>query len=231
MPALCETCRFFDPPPAGNNDCVATSGRARKLNVTGGIGDACGVWGSAYNESYQNGGVLGMEAHIYQNVPGMAPEDRLNAHWSVALHLYSDSLGSPAKAMLAMDAAGQQAGHYGAWNGIIIDKNIFGAGAGSNQGYVGINCGSWDAYNQPQYGIKFGLCNWHIYGTDQLTLRGDNSIFFDQRTSGTNTSVIFDMGTGPFSNVVIRSGGQDIMRVLGADRTVHLHSAPIIDIP
>ena len=216
---------------AGNNDCVAVSGRARKLEVTGGIGDACGVWGSAYNESTENGGVLGMEGHIYQNVPGMLPEDRLNAHWSVALHLYSDSLGSPAKALLALDAAGQQVGHYGAWNAIIIDKNIFGAGSGSNQGYVGINCGSWDGYNQPEFGIKFGECNCHIYGTSQLTLRGDDSIFFDQRTSGTDTSVIFDMGVGAFSNVVIRSNGQDIMRVLGADRTVHLHSAPIIDIP
>lgn len=212
---------------SGNNDVVAVSGRVRKETIAGGIGDACGVWGSAYSEStVRSGGVMGIEAHIYQNAAGMAASDRLNADWSVGIHVYSDSLGSPALAGIAIDSSGQTTGRYGFWNAIIIDKNTF-AGGGLT-GTVGINCGSWDAFNRPQYGIKFGLAAWHVYAPDQLTLRGDNSVYIDQTASG--TSVVFDMGTTATSNVVVRAGGKDIFQILGADGSVHMHQAPYIDL-
>ena len=203
---------------AGDNDCVAVSGRVRKENVAGGIGDACGVWGSAYAESTQTGGTLGMEAHIYQNVGGMAFEDRLNQTWSVGLHVYSDSTGSPAKAGIGIDASGQTPGRYGFWNGIIIDKNCF--AGGHIEGTVGINCASWDAFNNPQFGWKVGAC-WdsHIYAeTQNFTITADNSIYLNTTTTDTvagGSSVFVQLGNGVGSNFVVTggAGGAPILTV------------------
>jgi hypothetical protein len=61
---------------------------------------------------------------------------------------------------------------------ILIDKESF-DGAGVS-GTVGINMGSCDASNHPQYGIKLGKCYAHIYAptiADSLTILSDKSIF------------------------------------------------------
>lgn len=212
---------------AGQNDVVAVSGRARKVGVPGGVGDAAGVWGSAYHDStVRDGGVMGMEAHIYQNTPGMAAGDRLLDDWSAGLHVYSDSLGSPAKAGIAIDSSGQTPGRYGFWNAIIIDKNSF-AGGGL-PGTVGINCGSWDDFNRPEFGIKVGACNWAIYSPRNLTLRGDDSIYFDQKPSG--SAVVVDLASTASSLFIVRRNGVDIMRMSAFDGALHLNQPPIIDL-
>ncbi len=217
---------------SGNNDCVAVSGRVRKLNVAGGIGDACGVWGSAYSESLCDGGVLGMETHIYQNAAGMQAEDRLNSRWSVGLHVYSDSTGSPAKAGIGIDSSGQTAGRYGYWNAIIIDKNCF--AGGSLVGTVGINMGSCDAFNNPQFGIKFGAC-WgaHIYAQGQnLSLLADNSIYLDTSSATVQpggSSVIVKLGTSLSSNLTVLAGdGSTAFVVKGANGAVHIKTGTAV---
>ena len=213
---------------AGNNDCVAVLGRVQKVNVAGGIGDSCGVFGSAYNESLQTGGVIGVEAAIYQNVPGITPLDGLGNHWSAALHATSASTGGPASAGLAIDGMSAVSGFYGFNNGIIIDANCFAAiGTPANAGTVGINCGTWTSYYGPRYGIKFGPCQCHIFSTDQLNLQSNTGTYFDQRTNGTGAGVIFDMDTQTGSNVLFRSGGDDpggandILQVFGDIKAVN----------
>ena len=166
----------------GDNDCIALSGRTRKTG--NGVGDSCGVWGSAYNEVNQNGGVMAMEAAIYQNVAGMTAGDRLMNKWSCGLHVSGISTGSPAKAGIAIDAANS----YRFWNAMIIDKNCFG-GAGIT-GTVGINAGSWDSSNYPQYGIKFGVAGTHLYCNS-----GDLK-FYDPNTGTKTLSQLAASGGG-----------------------------------
>lgn len=153
---------------AGDNDVIGVSGRARKLNVTNGIGDAAGIWGSAYQESTQNGGVMGGEVHIYQNVAGQGAQDQLNAKWSVGFHVFSASTGSPAHSGVNIDGLGETPGFYGYWNALVIERNCFhGAGV---PGTVGINCGSWNTSYNPQYGIKFGEAGRHIFASGDLRI-------------------------------------------------------------
>ena len=211
---------------AGNNDVIAVSGRARKSQVTGGIGDSAGVWGSAYQESNLDGGVMGMETHIYQNVAGSTADDRINAKWSVGLHVFSASTGSPAKAGVAIDGTGQTSGMYGFWNAVIIDKNCF-HGSGLD-GTVGINCGSWDTNNNPKYGIKFGSANQHIYSTTNLTLAAANSIYLD--TSASNTTIFLQLGTSATSNVVIKAGSTSFAEFRASDQKLHLKNAAVVDL-
>ena len=158
---------------AGNNDSVGTSGRARKLDVTNGIGDAAGVFGSAYQESTKDGGVMGVEGAIYQNVAGTGASDRIGTKWSASLHLLSDSIGARAVAGIAMDSTGNNSGKHGYWNAIIIDGDTFGSGGASagTTGTVGLNCGSWsDSVGFPEHGIKFGkVKNGITFNSDVAT--------------------------------------------------------------
>ena len=211
---------------SGNNDVIGVSGRARKSQVTGGIGDSAGVWGSAYQESTLDGGVMGMETHIYQNVAGSTADDRLNSKWSVGLHVFSASVGSPAKAGVAIDGTGQTAGMYGFWNGIIIDKNCF-HGSAIN-GTVGINCGSWDGSNNPKYGIKFGSAYQHIYSTTNLTIAAADSIYLD--TSASNTTIFLQLGTNVSSNVVVKAGSTVFAEFRSSDLKLHLKNAVVVDL-
>ena len=205
---------------AGDNDTIGTSGRARKLDVTDGIGDAAGIWGSAYQESTKNGGVMGAETSIYQNVAGTAAADRLGAKYSTSLHVNSDSTGSKAIAGIAIDSTGNNGGKHGYWNGIIIDGNSFGSGSASigAAGTVGINCGSWSSsVGFPEHGIKFGKVKYgitfdsdvttggyHIYkpsgdikafGNLNLTGNITTTAGLNVVTTGNNTSLIFDADT------------------------------------
>tara|TARA_Y100001938_G_scaffold150326_1_gene240724 strand:+ start:2110 stop:4989 length:2880 start_codon:yes stop_codon:yes gene_type:complete len=158
---------------AGNNDSVGTSGRARKLDVTNGIGDAAGMFGSAYQESTKDGGVMGVEGAIYQNVAGTGASDRIGTKWSTSLHLLSDSTGARAVAGIAMDSTGNNSGKHGYWNAIIIDGDTFGSGGASagTTGTVGLNCGSWsDSVGFPEHGIKFGkVKNGITFNSDVAT--------------------------------------------------------------
>jgi hypothetical protein len=159
---------------AGDNDVIAVSGRVRKKQVTDGIGDAAGVWGSAYQESTLDGGVMALEGHIYQNVAGTAAKDRLGpGGWSTSLHLYSSSTLSPATCGISIDSNAENFG-YGFWNAIIIDKNAF----SGNQitGTVGINGGSWDGSYAPEIGIKFGLAKSHIYATNDFKIGASGGV-------------------------------------------------------
>lgn len=144
---------------AGDNDVIAVSGRVRKNDVTDGVGDAAGVWGSAYQYSTKTGLVMAAEATVYQNVAGNVADDRLNssAHAaSTALHIGSYSTGSKATAGISIDGSGQ-----GMWNGVIVDGNSFG-GTGT-AGTVAINGGSWDNVNgYPEIGIKMGRATYHM---------------------------------------------------------------------
>ena len=157
----------------GNNDTIGTSGRARKNDVLNGIGDAAGVWGSAYQYSNQLGGVMALEGSIYQNAStDTVAADRLDAKWSTSLHLNSDSTGSKAITGIGIDSTGNNSGKHGYWNAIIIDGNSFGSGSASagTTGTVGINCGSWgDTYGFPEHGIKFGKVKYGISFGDVAT--------------------------------------------------------------
>ena len=198
---------------AGDNDAIGTSGRARKLDVTNGIGDAAGIWGSAYQESTKNGGVMAAEASIYQNVAGTtAPtDDRLGAKWSASLHVNSDSTGSKAITGIGIDSTGNNSGKHGYWNGIIIDGNSFGSGSASAgaTGTVGLNCGSWsDSVGYPEYGIKIGKSKYtlslgdlptdgyHLYKPNGDIKINANQTFFE---SANNSGLILDCGKGPTS--------------------------------
>lgn len=187
---------------AGNNDVIGVTGRVIKTNKAGNIGDAGGLWGSAYQLSQENGGVMALEAAIYQNVAGSPSGDRLGPKWSTGVHAVSISTGSPATAGVAIDAqADVLPGSFGFWNGIIIDRSCYhGSGIA---GTVGINCGSWNELYAPQYGIKFGSAYAHIYGTKNITIQALSSIYID--TSVNNTSIFTDLGTSSTSNLVIRS--------------------------
>ena len=198
---------------AGDNDAIGTSGRARKLDVTNGVGDAAGIWGSAYQESTKDGGVMGAETSIYQNVAGTAATDRLGAKWSASLHVNSDSTGSRAIAGIGIDSTGNSSNsvRHGYWNAIIIDANTFssnGASAGT-AGTVGLNCGSWgDTFGYPEYGIKIGKSKYtlslgdlptdgyHLYKPNGDIKINANQTFFE---SANNSGLILDCGKGPTS--------------------------------
>ncbi len=175
---------------AGDNDAIGTSGRARKNDIANGIGDAAGVWGSAYQYSNRLGGVMSLEGSIYQNAStDTVRGDRLGVDfagaargWSTSLHLNSDSEGSRAISAIAIDSEGNTAPFTrdgetitksGYWNGIIIDANSFGSGGASAgaTGTVGLNCGSWStSLGYPEHGIKFGKVKYGItFNSDVAT--------------------------------------------------------------
>ncbi len=181
---------------SGDNDVIAVSGRARKKNVSGGIGDAAGIWGSAYQESTENGGVMGGEVHIYQNVAGQLPSDELGPKWSTGLHVRSSSTGSPAHSGVNIDGAGKISGRFGYWNALVIEGNCF-HGAGID-GTVGLNCGSWGVNHHPQYGIRFGEAGRHIYGTGDLRIGA---------AEGSRVQVVHDLDGGAATFQVLSSAG------------------------
>ena len=199
----------------GDNDAIGTSGRARKKNVINGTGDAAGVWGSAYQESEQNGGVMGLEGSIYQNVSGTSATDRLGDKWSTSLHLNSDSTGSKAIAAIGIDSTGSENNRYGYWNAIIIDGNSFGSlgksqGNNFQVGSVGINCGSWsETYGYPETGIKIGKVK--------------NAITFDQdvHTGGYHlyspNSAIKAFGNLNVTGAILAQSAGDVSLILNAD--------------
>ncbi len=195
----------------GDNDVVAISGRTRKKGA--GAGDSCGIWGSAYNDVDQDGGVMGVEASIYQNAAGMVAGDRLDSKWSCALHVMGSSTGSHAKAGIAIDATNS----YRFWNAIIIDKECFG-GTGDT-GSVGINMGSCDSSRYPQYGIKFGRAHAHIYGAvESLCLQSDQSMFFHKKDDAAEN---FVWRKGPYSGytdlmVLDNSGNLEVIGTVTA---------------
>jgi hypothetical protein len=195
---------------AGNNDVIGVSGRVRKNNVVDGIGDSAGVWGSAYQYSDKDGGVMATESSIYQNITGTVAADRLSTKWSVCHHLNSDSTGSPATAALAIDSSGDNAGKYGFWNGIILDKNAFshnGSGTGI-AGTVGINCGSWDNTVYPEYGWKVGNATYHIYRGNALFSINTNRLDVESTAGGTEAAGlrINTTGTGPSYIDLVNNG-------------------------
>lgn len=150
----------------GDNDVVAVSGRVRKNQKPNGIGDAAGVWGSAYQESTMSGGIMALEGSIYQNVPGSAPGAGYNGgKWETAAHLFSDSLGSPAYAAQIIGSSGIDPGKLGFWNGIVFDRSAFAhnqSGAGI-AGTVAVNMEDFDQDFHPEKAIAFGNAKWHLY--------------------------------------------------------------------
>lgn len=149
----------------GDNDVVGVSGRVRKKGA--GVGDACGVWGSAYADVNQNGGVMGLEASIFQNADGDEDGgDAWQEKMSMGLHIYGASTTENAFAAIAMDV--NHGDDYGFWNGILLDQSLWwdgGAYAQGIAGTVGINMGSFDiSKGWPQHGIKLGYGG--ITGTD-----------------------------------------------------------------
>lgn len=172
----------------GDNDVVAVSGRAVKAGA--GVGDAAGVLGSAYNLVNQNGGVMGMETHMYQNVVGMVAADSLGAKWSAGLHVLSNSTGSDARAGVAIDGSGS----FRWWNAILIDHEAFRYGVGgiSVTGTVGLNLSGAN----PQYGIKFGAAVGtaarHIYGAGAIIVEPTSE--FQIIKSGATVGMKIDAG-------------------------------------
>lgn len=182
----------------GDNDVIATSGRATKTDVAGGIGDAAGVWGSAYQLSQQPGMVMALEGTIYSNVAGSTARDRLDNNTyatSVAAHLASFSTGSPATAV-----AGFQASGWGAWNGIILDAALFDHNGTKNgrAGTVGINAGSWSAGNgYPEIGVKFGEATWHIWrGNARVSVQTNQFLIANDAANGAAGYQVRSSGTG-----------------------------------
>jgi len=178
----------------GDNDVVAVAGRAIKR---AGIGDGCGVWGSAY-DSIGAGGIMGLEGHIYQNVAGMVAKDTLGTWWTTALHLYSNSTGSDATAALSVSCGGVET--YKFWNGILFDMDAFRTSAGVPiAGTVGLNM----ARALPYYGIKLGTAYRNIYGTDTITIEA--AVDKPVRIHNTGKSYLYMNGEG--NSGLILDGG------------------------
>lgn len=153
----------------GDNDVIALTGRARKLQQTGGTGDAAGLWGTGYNHSDQDGAVMGAELGIRQEVAGSAASDSgsgisASGAWTMGLHLVSLSEGSAANVAIDIDGPGNSAGQWGFWNGIILDKTAFGHNGTGNgvTGTVGLNMASWTASQHAETAIKFGFAEYHL---------------------------------------------------------------------
>lgn len=184
---------------SGDNDVIASSGRVIKRS---GLGDACGVWGSAYDSTATDGGVMGLEGHIYQNVTGMVAKDTLGARWSAALHLYSGSLQSDALAGVAISSFAPTI-PYRFWNGILLDMNAFRrTGTDPVAGTVGLNM----ARATPYYGIKFGHCNKQIACTDSFKIGLSSGYYayiispqnsYLHLNGNGNSGLIVDAGIGP----------------------------------
>lgn len=156
----------------GSQDCVASSGRAYRASgatsTTSGLAEATGMWGSAYNYDSGNGFTAGIESAIYNNISGTTASDlpgisKTNG-LAVGAHISSFSNGSRADALMLLDSWTGLAGQYGAWNGILLAKNIFTGTAGE----VGINGGSWTSTGNyyPDAGIKLGYANSQIWCSD-----------------------------------------------------------------
>ncbi len=205
----------------GDNDVVAVSGRARKLGA--GVGDAAGVWGSAYVDVDQNGGVMALEGSIYQNIAGLGSgQDNMGAKWSVACHLMSSSTTENALAALAIDAVG----NYGFWNGILFDNEMWRDAVGGTAGLAGtvaINMGDFSSGDgkYPQYAIKFGYAGAdadetkaHIFCNSNLKIVSQYEQFYFIDTDGDGGDTFkWYAGTTP-TLLMTLSGGAGLDGVL-----------------
>ena len=147
----------------GNNDSTGVAGYSYKLQATGGIGDVCGAGGASWQYSTEEGLCLGGEFSAHQNVAGTFASDfAKSGNNTMSLHLTTNSIGSRCFAGLCMDTFGMNAGTYGFWNAIMIQKSCFAANGESETGTVGINFGNnTDVY--PDMAIKLGNANHHFY--------------------------------------------------------------------
>ena len=170
---------------AGNNDATGVVGYAYKLDVTDGIGDVAGAGGVAWQYSSEAGLVVGGEFACHQRVSGTSSSASAGSgNNSINLHLTSNSDGARGWAAMSVDSQGLNSGKYGYWNGIVISRSSFGAGAeGMGQtGTVGINFGN-NTTTGPEKALYLGNAEYHLWRSTTAATRIHGSTLDFERVS------------------------------------------------
>ncbi len=174
---------------SGNNDSTGVVGYSYKLNAAGGVGDACGAGGAAWQYSVQEGLVLGGEFSAHQNVPGTSSSPNATAgNNTMSLHITTNSIGARCWSAIGIDgqnAATAGANRFGYWNAITIGRSCFANNGAPEEGTVGINFGN-NTRTYPEKAFYLGNANYHFWRAGSLAIRSHASSFdFENKTGGT----------------------------------------------
>ncbi len=174
---------------SGNNDSTAVVGYSYKLNVAGGIGDACGSGGAAWQYSTEEGLVLGAEFAAHQNVAGTSASPNATAgNNTMSLHITTNSTGARCWSAIGIDgqdAATAGANRYGYWNAIAIGRSCFAANGASEAGTVGINFGN-NTTTYPERALYLGNAVHHLWRSTSSAIRSHCASFDIENTGGTS---------------------------------------------
>lgn len=173
---------------SGNNDSTGVVGYTYKLNVEGGIGDAAGAGGAAWQYSAMEGLVLGGEFSAHQNVPGTyAANFAKRGNNTMSLHVSTNSTGARCFAGISLDTFGRSEGRYGFWNAILVNSSCFAASGASEVGTVGINFGN-NTSIYPDKAVYLGNANYHLY-RDNASIRAHGSSFDLENTKNGSVGI------------------------------------------
>lgn len=177
---------------SGDNDSTGIVGYSYKLAVAGGVGDACGSGGAAWQYSTEEGLVLGGEFAAHQMVAGTSSSpNATSGNNSMSLHLTTNSGGARVWSALGIDAQSAATvgeNKYGFWNVITIGRSCFGNNGAPETGTVGINFGN-NTTLYPEKAFYLGNANYHLWRSGSSAIRSHASSFDYENTGGGTTGL------------------------------------------
>lgn len=183
---------------AGDNDSTGVVGYSYKLNVPGGVGDAAGAGGAAWQYSQEEGLVLGGEFAAYQNVEGTrSSPNATNGNNTMSLHLTTNSIGDRVWSALGIDgqnAATEGMGRFGYWNAITIARSCFGNDGVSEEGTVGINFGN-NTSIYPEKAMYLGNAVYHFWRNNAATRMRTSSLDIDNGSGAIGVRLVTPSGS------------------------------------
>lgn len=167
---------------SGDNDSTGVVGYSYKLNVPGGVGDAAGAGGAAWQYSTEEGLVLGGEFAAHQNVAGTSSSpNATNGNNSMSLHITTNSAGDKVWSAIGIDgqsAATTGLNRHGYWNVITIGRSCFASNGASAVGTVGINFGN-NTTTYPEKAFYLGNAVYHFWRNNGATRMRTSSLDID----------------------------------------------------
>lgn len=156
----------------GDNDSTGVVGYSYKRNipedaengVSAGVGDCAGAGGACWQYSEQTGLAIGGEFSCHQQVPGTtANNGATNHNKSTAMHISTNSLGSPCANGIIFDSGGLVADHYGFWNAMCFAGSTW-AHDGEGPGIEGTTLLNFSSAttNFPDIAFKMGNAREHF---------------------------------------------------------------------
>lgn len=189
---------------SGDNDSTGVVGYSYKLPVDGGVGDAAGGGGAAWQYSTEEGLVLGGEFAAYQNVEGTrSSPNATNGNNTMSLHLTTNSIGDRVWSALGIDgqnAATEGMGRFGYWNAITIARSCFGNDGVSEEGTVGINFGN-NTSIYPEKAMYLGNAVYHFWRHNAGTRMRTSSLDIDNGNGAIGVR-LFTNETSPQSRYI-----------------------------